>query len=570
MQALAVTLPRFWLGVSWLIGPRGAPFAERVVRLLTAAIVVVGFLLRARGYLWNPTAFWLDECTWAMNIVEQPLLELAIRPIGFMWVSRELARLFSLSEPVLRAMPWFAGMVTVAIAPALAKRLFSNPGARLLFVFIIALHPVAIDFSKEFKPYSVTLTLHLLLMLLTLRYVATERGRDLAWLLGTATLGGLFAQDLVFAYPGAFLLAGYTSLRVSRRHVIAAVAVAALIIVMILLQYFLSWNKTPSSDTKIWGDKYNVFYTGRHTYWAWWQARQEGMADFPAYRHKFWQGGFMHGRRGDEAREIDDWIWLILHVLGLFVIAIWRRQRAVLLVLPLALLWGFNALRFWPIGAFRTNLFILGYVSGIACMAFDVPRREVAKLGDVFPAFVLVLAPFLFFDRYWSNHKQALTYSSEFPKVVRTLLRVKSLTDGSAREPLVLDRRSCDPFRYYTEFHPTLSKKFRPAVHAFFETTCVTEEGAPYRHALLATMPRAPLHNWTILHTPRPVWRLVRHHLLGDAQQTFEEKVGEHTLMAFQRPAAGPAEGSAAPGSPGDVPPEEEPAEDAASPNTRF
>jgi hypothetical protein len=361
----------------------------------------------------------------------------------------------------------------------------------------------------------------------------------------------------VFAYPGVFLLAGWTSLRLGRRHVIALVSAAALIIGLLLLQYFLSWSKNPPSDTKTWGDKYNVFYEGRHTYWGWAQARQKAMAEFPAFRHKFWKTPLL-GRRVEFAREIDDTIWLTLHVVGLLVIVIWRRQRALFLVLPVALVWVFNTLRLWPIGAFRANLFIVGYMAAIACMALDVPKRELGKLGDVFPALVLVILPFLFLDHYWSDHKQSLTYASEFPRMIRTVLRVKAATDGDQRVPLVLDRRSCDPFRYYTEFHPRLSKHFGPAVHAAFETTCVSEE-ANYRRALLAAMPRAPLHVYTILHSARPVWRLVRHHLLGDAQQTFEEKVGEHMLMSFQRPAD--AEPNPPPPSlpaPGSAPPEPE------------
>ncbi len=547
MSALAAIAPRLRTGAAWVVGPRGASVSERVVVVLTAAIVFVGWLLRARGYLWNPPAFWLDECSWAMNLVELPLLELCIRPIGFMWLSRELASVFSLSEPVLRFMPWFAGMAAVGMAPALARRLFANRGARLLFVAIVAFNPVAIDFSKEFKPYSISLCLHLLLMLLTLRYVDTRRGRDLAWLLVAATLGCLFAQDVVFAYPGVFLLTGFTTLRSGRRHVIAVVSGAALIIGLLLLQYFLSWRLNPPADTEMWGHKYNVFYEGRHGYAAWWLERHESMAEFPAYRHKFWLTDFLQGRLLDQARSVDNAIWLILHVLGLLVIAIWRRQRAVLLVLPLAVLWGFNALRLWPVGAFRANLFVIGYMSAIACMAFDVPRRELAKLGDVFPALVLVVAPFLFLDHDWSNHKQALTYTSQFPKVVRTLLSVKLETDGPAREPLVLDRRSCDPFRYYTEFHPTLAPKFRGPVHASFQVICVSEE-ARYRHALLAVTPSSPAHVWTILHTSIPIERLIHRHQLGDAQRTYEGKVGRHSLMAFQRPAEEAApEHSAAP-----------------------
>jgi hypothetical protein len=41
------------------------------------------------------------------------------------------------------------------LAVPLARRLFESTAARLLFITILALHPKAIDFAKEFKPYSV-------------------------------------------------------------------------------------------------------------------------------------------------------------------------------------------------------------------------------------------------------------------------------------------------------------------------------------------------------------------------------------------------------------------------------
>jgi Dolichyl-phosphate-mannose-protein mannosyltransferase len=536
MRPLAALIPAFRSWLTGFLGLPQAPFGERVVRFLTAAIVVVGFLLRARGYLWHPSAFWLDECSWAMNLVEQPLVELCIRPIGFMWVSRLLAQTLSLTEPVLRFMPWLAGMTTVALAPALARRLFVNPGARLLFVFILALHPAAIDFSKEFKPYSCSLMLHLLLLLLTLRYVDTRLPRDLAWLLVAATLGGLFAQDLVFAYPGVFLVTGYTALRTRPRQAIAVVAVAGLIILLLLAQYHFSWSKNPPSDTRVWGNKYNVFYTGRGSYRAWWLSRHEGMATFPAFRQKFWHVEWLSSRRLDLARNLDTTLWLCLHVLGLSVIALFRRQRALLLVLPIVLVWTFNFLALWPIGAFRANLFVVGYMSAIACMAFDVPARVLGKLGDVFPAFVLVLLPFLVLDPFWSDHKQALTYESDFPKVLRTLISAKLTLDGPDREALVLDRRSCDPYRYYTEFHPVVSRRLKHVLGASFNAICVTEE-ARYRHALLAAMPRAPHHVWTILHSARPVWNMIRRHALDDAEEVFDEHVVAHTVMAFSHPA---------------------------------
>ncbi len=552
-------------GLTWVVGPRGAPLGERVVRIVTAALVLAGFLLRARGYLWNASAFWLDECTWAMFTVERPLAELAIRPVGFMWVSRLLGTTIALTEPVLRFMPWMAGLATVAISPALARRLFVNPGARLLFVAIMALHPVAIDFSKEFKPYSCSLLLHLSLVLLTLRYVDTLRARDLAWLLVAATLGGLFAQDLIFAYPGVFLVTGYTALRQRRKQVLPIVGVAAFIVLLVLAQYYLSWNQTSSSDRDVWAAKYNVFYSGRPKYAAWWLARHLGMATFPDFREKFWLVSWLRPRDLDLLRLLDDAVWLCLHVVGIVVLLLWRRQRALLLLLPIAVVWGFNVLRLWPIGAFRTNLFVLGYFSAVACMALDVPTGAWGRLGDLVPALVLVIAPFVVLDPTWSARKQALTHPSEFPKLLKTLIRVKAETDGPEREPLVLDRRSCDPFRYYTEFHPTVSKQVKPAIKKAFTPTCVTEE-ARYRRTLLREMPRAPHHVWTILHTSRPVTAMMHHHQLGDAELAYAEHVGPHTIMAFSHPAAPVeqpephgAEGAESPPSPSG---DEEPAEE--------
>jgi len=535
MRPLAVMTTMLRRNMACVVGGPRASFGERVVRLLTAALVAAGFILRMRGYFWRASAFWLDECTWAMLIVERPLAELAIRPVGFMWVSRLLGTHIALTEPVLRFMPWLAGMITVALSPALARRLFVNPAARLLFVAIMAFHPAAIDLSKEYKPYSCSLMLHLLLVFLALRYVDTRRARELGWLLFAATVGGLFAQDLLFAYPGVFLLAGYTALRERRKQLLPIFGVACLILGLIVFQYFWSWNQTPASDRDVWASKYNVFYSGRHGYLAWLLERHTGMATFPAFRQKFWQAPWLGARDIDLLRKVEDSVWLCLHVIGVVVLLGWRQKRALLLLMPMAVVWTFNLLRFWPIGAFRTNLFVVGYVSAIACTALDAPASVFGKLRDVVPALLLVVAPFLLLDPDWNAHKRALTHSSEFPRLLNELVSVKAATDGSEREPLVLDRRSCDPFRYYTQFHPRVSREAGDAIKKAFDTTCVPEE-APYRRTLLHAIQHAPHHAWTILHTSRPVRTMLHRHQLGDAVLVYDQHFGAHTIMAFASP----------------------------------
>jgi hypothetical protein len=531
--------------LEWLAGRTGVPVAERVLAALTSAVVLLGLFLRARGYFWQVPAFWLDECTWAMNLVEQPLVELAIRPIGFMAVSRLLAQVFSLSEPVLRAMPWLAGLATLLMAPPLARRLFTSAAARLLFVFVIALHPCAIDFSKEFKPYSVSLALHFALMLTALRYHASGERKHLAWLLGVAVLGGPFAQDLVFAYPGVYLLVGWKAFRERREHLRPILVSAAIIMAVLLLQYLFIWRLFPAAETNQWGDKYNVFFTGggEQSYGGWWLERQRDLAGFPGFRRRFWHPGLLSAEQLDQVlRPLDRAVWVILTLVGLVVIGLRRRAHALVLVVPLVMLALFNALRLWPLGVFRANVFAIVYTAGIACMAFELPARALAKLWDAVPALVLVFVPLALLDKGWSDHKEALTYSSEFPTAIRRLLEVKLGADPKTREPLLLDRRSCDPFRFYTQFHRSASRRIKRALKRQFEVRCIADD-TRYRQALVAAVPREPGHAWTILHEAKPVTRMVNKGQLGETQVTYLERVGAHTLLAFWLPNAPPAAG---------------------------
>ena len=68
---------------------------------------------------------------------------------------------------------------------------------------------------------------------------------------------------------------------------------------------------------------------------------------------------------------------------------------------------------------------------------------------------------------------------------------------------------------------------------------CIADD-TRYRQALIGVLPREPHHVWTILHTAKPVVRLLRHAQLGEAQLTYQERVGPHTLMAFWAPIVAP------------------------------
>ena len=431
-----------------------------VVWLATGTLLLLGFAFRARGFLFGTIPFWEDEAAWAIRTVDLPLGELAIRPLGFMAISKLLAHLLSPSETVLRALPWLAGVASLSMSPLLARRLFSSAAARLLFVAVVALHPGAIDLAKEFKPYSVSLALHMAFLLLGLSYLEKGTLRWLLPLLGLLLLGTFFAQDALFAYPGLFALLLFEAFRVRRRRhllLIASTAVATLAVVAGM--YVGLWSKAVGDDTtEYWGKKYDVFYVPSaeptQSRLAWSATRVGDIAAMPGMRRSNWTPGHLAKRTLGELQQLDVDVWRALGLVGLGALVLrGKRREALLLLGPMVVLFGFNAFGFWPLGAFRTNLFTLVYAAGIVAAGVD---RTISELDgwDLMPAGVLVVIPFLLLGRTTHSTKaSSMVDGSAFPEALRTLTTLQERA-GGARAQLVLDNPSCSMWRYYLRYHP--------------------------------------------------------------------------------------------------------------------
>jgi hypothetical protein len=515
---------RAWFGVST---------AERTTSIAMVLCVVFGLGLRARGFLFEPIPFWNDEASWAMKTVTLPLGGHLIRPIGFMAVSKLAATLFGLTETALRLLPWCAGVFSTLALPWIARRLYGSLGAQLLFVAAIAFHPAAIDLSKEFKPYSVSLALHLVLLALALRYA--ESGRRLVPLLATAVLGGLFAQDVVFAYPGLFLVVGIQAYRQRKhRELVAIVGSAALILAMLVAQYFLIWHRLSNSDSDYWGEKYNVFHITDDSYASWWFSRYSKMADIPGLRRDYWALDWLPKAARGPLYTADSLIWSLLHVAGLAIIALRRQwQHALLLVLPLATVTLFNVVGFWPLGAFRTNLFVIAYVVAIAGKALDTRPWRASVLAIV-PTLLLVALPLVFFERHWHADKRVFTYSTTFPQVLRELIALHDRI-GEKREPLLVDDGACKVWRYYVEYHPRVSK-LRAKLARRFDAHCADHDGQ-LRARIRAVQTSTGLH-WLLAHSRIRVSKPIEELLGGDHPEGFvivdRSRFGSHTVFAYR------------------------------------
>lgn len=426
-------------------------------QLTTLALLGVGLVLRARGFVLGTVPLWEDEAAWAMRLVDLPLSEHTIRPLGFMALSKLLALHVSASETALRALPWLSGAACLALAPALARRLFTSPASRLLFVAILALSPPAIDLAKEFKPYSVSLALHTGSLLLSLRYVASQRARELWLLLGLSCLGTLFAQDLLFTYPGVFALLLVEARRARRgRHALAVVGAALATLAVVVVNYVCFWSKAVregDGTVDYWGKKYDVFcVAGSH--WVWTAEKLGDMFALPGMRRESWASHRLDPATLAELRIIDSQVWQALVVVGIGLLVLHRRPRVlVLLVGPLAWAVLFNALGRWPLGAFRTNLFGLVYVAALAAAALD--RRQPAPRGwDFVPMAALVLLPYLWLDPDNHAKKGSMANGSAFTSVLSALGERKQRGRADSRPLLLMDGASCAPWKYYTGYHP--------------------------------------------------------------------------------------------------------------------
>lgn len=438
---------------------------ERLATLVALLLVAFGTALRLRGMFGSPIPLWLDETTWAMFLVDEPLTKHMIRPIGFMALSRAIVSVFSLSETPLRAIPLLGGIGATLMAPFIAKRLFDTWKARLLFVAIVALHPAAIDLSKEFKPYSSGFALHLAMMLLALRYLGTGKTSHLLQTLLVCAVAVLFTQDAVFAYPGVFLTLGIGALKLGNRRQLLYAALGALVTIGVVLGlYLLMWRGVKEAEpSSYWGNKYDVFYVADSkqpdsSQLAWTLRKWGEVTGLPALRNTKWTPQHVSRETLELLKSFESALWLALHLLGLLAMAFRRRfYEPLLLLLPLLVAVGFNALGLFPFGVFRTDLFLLAYIAAIAPLGLDGPALPRARWTSAAPALLLVLVPALAFEPQWHTEKRYFASHGSMPDTVEQLGALRRQGQLTATPRIVADPQLCDPWRYYSEYHPYYS-----------------------------------------------------------------------------------------------------------------
>jgi len=461
----------------------------QVLALLFAA---VGIWLRTRRFFGSSISLWADEAHWLIQLLKTPISKPSIRPVGFMAVSRYLAEQLGPSEVVIRFLPWLFGVLTALLVVPLAWRLFRAPTARLLSVAVPTLHPMAIDLSKEFKPYTISLFSHLCCLWCAASYWEVGKKRWLLATMGVSLVGVLFSQDVVFAYPGLYLALGLSAWKRRRfRHLALTAGGMSLTLGLLGALYWYFWrfvggaggagNKQVSGLASAWWSAgYDLFYTGtdpNESHLAWIARKVSEVAAFPGSRRKFWSPwGSFEGPRLDALSSIDQSVWASIALVGV-VCLVWQKRgrELLLLALPLLVVFAFNLKGLWPLGAFRSDLFLLAYTTAIACVALDARVGSERPLRPLVPVALLVLAPLAVFERVWHEHKNA---GGELVPAVKAAVRLQGLDYEGRREVLVLDGFLCEVWRYYQDYHPRRREEFR-RLRKRFSMKCVSSWGQP-------------------------------------------------------------------------------------------
>jgi hypothetical protein len=448
----------------------------RTYRVGIVLALWIGVVLRVSGHYFDQSALWQDEASWARRLVERSVLDMPIRPLAFMWLAQQLATLFGPSEFWLRFLPNTASIVALGFMPYIATQLLKSRLSRFLLVFVWAIQPALIDYAKEFKPYSFEVLVHLVPLLLYLKYRQTSRLGYLWVFLGCLPFLFPFAYNIAFAYPGLLSWGLYEAYR-QRNLRGAAFAIgcgAACLALVGAIFSVMTLNRVASSkNEKYWGGKYDVYYTQDQadvgwTRSAWMSSKYSDMASLPGLRREVWDAPKIAGETLPKlVAQGDRLLWLGLHLAGLAYLLLRRRELFVLLFLPFLLLIAANVLGKWPIGAFRTNLFLCAYLLPIAALGFDwIATHSVrARIAGGAVIASLTIVPTLAFGFDFRETKSFWgARNHEATAIMRTL---KEQRDQALRadpklpkELLLLDCHTRSPIDYYLEVHPTYSKRY--------------------------------------------------------------------------------------------------------------
>lgn len=173
------------------------------------AIIGLGIALRLVQYLYN-RSLWIDEASLALNLIEKTFSELLqpldygqMAPPGFLLATKVLINTFGDSEFVLRLFPFVAGIISLLIFYAVARRVLSQRGV-IVALGLFTISMPLLRYSSEFKQYSLDVTIALGIYWMGLIWFERK-----SQFISLTFLFSVIGSILIwFSHPSIFFLAG--------------------------------------------------------------------------------------------------------------------------------------------------------------------------------------------------------------------------------------------------------------------------------------------------------------------------------------------------------------------------
>ncbi len=133
--------------------------AKSRVRVMIVLVVILLLAYGLRLHALEQKAFWWDEAwsVWVSNHDFAQATELVTRdvhPPVYQWLLFGWIRLAGIGEFAARMLSLFAGLLTVAVAYPLTKRLSRSRAAAVLAAFFLAIAPLHVHWSQETRMYA--------------------------------------------------------------------------------------------------------------------------------------------------------------------------------------------------------------------------------------------------------------------------------------------------------------------------------------------------------------------------------------------------------------------------------
>lgn len=176
---------------------------------IVLCIILSGLFFRIH-YFFLDRSLWLDEVFLALNLIENDFISFLTgqtlygqnAPPGFMALLFGVIAPFSISEKALRLLPFIFSVLSLFFYCYILFKYFSNKTV-LIALFLFATSGFLINYSAEFKPYSLDVLLTICIMYLGFRYINFEIDR-----VALVSLSIVGCCVIWFSYPVCILLAG--------------------------------------------------------------------------------------------------------------------------------------------------------------------------------------------------------------------------------------------------------------------------------------------------------------------------------------------------------------------------